>query len=248
MSETPTSDWTWINAAADRFEVPGSKDHGRGSRITSPRSIAEAGRATGRTPPRRARAAPSGGRGAGRRGIRGSLFRACRADRSRFRCRSRPIHPIATAARAADVRAGLDSRPNRRQRRADCRQPRPLLWRLRDHPRDRPRRHGRRLPGPPDQPQPAGGAEDDPRRPARRRDRRQAVPDRGRGGRQPRPSGDRADLRSGPARGPALLLDGLRRGAEPRPAAGRRPAAGPRGGRAAASRSPRRSTMPTGAA
>ena len=37
-------------------------------------------------------------------------------------------------------------------------------------------------------------------------DRRQAVPPRGRGRRQPRPSGHRADLRGRPARGPALLL------------------------------------------
>ena len=74
------------------------------------------------------------------------------------------------------------------------------------------------------------------------------LPDRGRGRRQPRPSGDRADLRGRPARGPALFLDGLRRGAEPRPAAGRGPAAGPRGGGAADRRWPRRSRMPTGAA
>ena len=44
--------------------------------------------------------------------------------------------------------------------------------------------------------------------------------------------GDRADLRGGPARGPALFHHGLRRGAEPRPAAGRGPAPAPRGRRA----------------
>ena len=46
-------------------------------------------------------------------------------------------------------------------------------------------------------------------------DRRPALLYRGRGGGQPRPSGDRADLRGRPARGAALLLHGLRRGAEP---------------------------------
>ena len=110
--------------------------------------------------------------------------------------------------------------------------PRPLLRRLRDHPRAGPRRHGRRLPGPADQPQPHRRAQDDPRRPACQRDRRQAVLHRGRGRRQPRPPGHRADLRGRPARGPALLLDGLRRGPEPVSAVDRRAAAAPRGGRA----------------
>ena len=55
-------------------------------------------------------------------------------------------------------------------------------------------------------------------------------------------------LRGRPARGPALLLDGLRRGPEPLPAAGRRTAAAPRGRRADGRRSPRRSSMPTSAA
>ena len=41
---------------------------------------------------------------------------------------------------------------------------------------------------------------------------------------------------------------GLRRGPEPRAAAGRRAAAAPRGGRADGRRSPRRSSTPTGAA
>ena len=126
--------------------------------------------------------------------------------------------------------------------------PHPLLRRLRDHPRDRPRRHGRRLPGAAGQPQPARGAQDDPRRPARRRDRCQAVLHRGRGRRQPRSSGHRADLRGRPARGPALFQHGLRRGAEPLAAAGRRAAAAPRGGRADGRRSPRRSSTPTSAA
>ena len=49
---------------------------------------------------------------------------------------------------------------------------------------------------------------------------------------QARPSGDRADLRGWAARGAAFLLDGVRRGAEPRRAAGRGTDAGPRGGRA----------------
>ena len=71
---------------------------------------------------------------------------------------------------------------------------------------DRPRRHGRRLQGPAGEPQPAGRPQDDPRRPARRRGRRAALPHRGRGRRQPRPSQHRADLRGRRARGPALLL------------------------------------------
>ena len=72
------------------------------------------------------------------------------------------------------------------------------------------------------EPEPHRGLEDDPGRPACRRRRRQAVLQRGRGGGQPRPSGDRADLRGRPARRPALLLDGLRRGREPLASAGRR--------------------------
>ncbi len=110
--------------------------------------------------------------------------------------------------------------------------PHPLLRRLRDHPRDRPRRHGRRLPGPADEPQPPRRAQDDPGRPARQRDRRQALPHRGRGRGQSRSPRHRPDLRGRPARGAALLLDGLRRGPEPVPAAGRagrfRPARRPR--------------------
>ena len=106
--------------------------------------------------------------------------------------------------------------------------PHPLLRRLRDHPRDCPRRHGRRLPGPAGQPQSARRPEDDPRRAARQRDRRQALLHRGRGGGQPRSSRHRADLRGRPARGPALFLDGLRRGAKPRPTPGRGTASAPR--------------------
>ena len=52
----------------------------------------------------------------------------------------------------------------------------------------------------------------------------------------------------GAARGPALLPHGLRRGPEPLPAPGRRPAAAPRGRRADGRRSPRPSSTPTGAA
>ena len=111
-----------------------------------------------------------------------------------------------------------------------------------------PRRHGRRLPRPADQPQPPRRPQDDSGRPARRRDRRQALLHRGRGCGQARPPGDRADLRGRPARGAAFLLDGLRRGAEPGPAAGRRTDARPRGGGAACSRWPGRSSTRTAAA
>ena len=51
------------------------------------------------------------------------------------------------------------------------------LRRLRAAGRDRPRRHGRRLPGPAAQPEPARRPEDDPGRPARLRRGPAAVPD-----------------------------------------------------------------------
>ena len=136
MSETPTSDWTWINDAADRFERawkqgarPRIEDYL--TEVDEPSRVAlleellrvelELLRRAGEEPV-----------------VAEYAARFCEHaayDRSRFRCRFEPIHPI--EARAADDRAGRDSRPNRRQRRADCRQPRPLLRRLRDHTRDR---------------------------------------------------------------------------------------------------------------
>ena len=162
--------------------------------------------------------------------------RSPRRRPSRLRTRRRPrsrawrpssVHEEATVAPRDEPRSTSD-RP-RRRRPMPPTGPHPLFRRLRDRPRAGPRRHGRRLPGAAGQPQPAGRAQDDPRRPARQRDRRQALLHRGRGGGQPRPSGHRADLRGGPARGPALLLHGLRRGPEPFAAAGRWAAAAPRG-------------------
>ena len=74
------------------------------------------------------------------------------------------------------------------------------------------RRHGGRLQGPPDQPQPPGGPEDDQGRPVRLGGRGPPVPERGRGGRPARPSRHRADLRGRRARGPALLQHEADRG------------------------------------
>ena len=88
----------------------------------------------------------------------------------------------------------------------------PLLRRLRAAGRDRPRRDGDRLQGPAGVAQPAGRAQDDPRRQLRLEPGRPAVPRRGRVGGEPRPSAHRADLRGRRARGPAILLDEVRRG------------------------------------
>ena len=97
----------------------------------------------------------------------------------------------------------------------------PLLRRLRAAGGDRPRRHGRGLQGPAGEPEPRRRPEDDPGRAVGRPRRRPAVPRRGRGRGPARSSGHRADLRGRRARRAALLLDGLRRGAEPGRAAGR---------------------------
>ena len=112
----------------------------------------------------------------------------------------------------------------------------------------RPRRHGRRLPGPPGQPQPPRRPQDDPgRRPGRRR-RAAPVPERGRGGRPARPPRHRAGLRGRRARRPALLQHEAGRRRQPRRAAGRlhgRPAGR---GRGWWPRRPRRCTTPTSGA
>ena len=83
---------------------------------------------------------------------------------------------------------------------------------------DRPRRHGRRLPGPAGQPQPPRRPEDDPGRPARLRRPTCSGSARGRGGRQPRPPAHRADLRGRRARRPALLQHEADRRRQPGPA------------------------------
>ena len=71
---------------------------------------------------------------------------------------------------------------------------------------------------------------------------------RGRGGRQPRPSRHRADLRGRRARGPALLQHGVRRGPEPGAAAGRRARCRPARRPSWCGRSPRRCSTRTSAA
>ncbi len=93
---------------------------------------------------------------------------------------------------------------------------RALLRRLRIAGRNRSRRHGRRLQGPSNQPQPRRRAEDDPGRPACQRERRAALPRRGRGRGEPRSSEHRAHPRGRRSRGPAVFLDEVRRGRQSR--------------------------------
>ena len=86
-----------------------------------------------------------------------------------------------------------------------------VLGRLRDPGRDRPRRHGRRLPGAAALARPAGGLEDAPGRPGRRRGRPGPLPPRDAAAGPLRPP----EHRQGPgqrhhARRPALLRDGVR--------------------------------------
>ena len=90
--------------------------------------------------------------------------------------------------------------------------PHPLLRRLRDPGRDRPRRHGRRLPGPADQPEPPRRPQDDPGRPARRR-RRTSGASTARPRRPPTSTiPHRAHLRGRRARGTAVLQHEADRG------------------------------------
>ncbi len=81
----------------------------------------------------------------------------------------------------------------------------PLFRRLRTAGGDRPRRHGRRLQGPANQPEPDRRPEDDPGGPARFRGRGAALPPGSGSGRQPRSSQHRADPRSRRVPGHAVL-------------------------------------------
>ena len=141
-------------------------------------------------------------------------------------------------------RRRADSRGRRRAglARLAARHDGPLFRRLCDPGGARSRRHGDRLQGHPGQPQQAGGPQNDQgRRPGRRR-RAPTIPERGRGRRAPRPSGDRPGSRGRRARRPALFLHEARRGGQPRRSArddgprsqGRRDPPG-RGGRSGAS-------------
>ena len=122
----------------------------------------------------------------------------------------------------------------------------PRLRRLRAARRDRPRRHGRGVPGAAAEPQPARGPQDAPTGEALADNGDAApVPPGGRGGRPARPPEHRADPRGGRARRIQLLRDEAHRGGQPGPAAarpGRRSPARPRG---SWPRSPGRSTTPT---
>ncbi len=97
-----------------------------------------------------------------------------------------------------------------------------VAGRLRARRRARPRRDGRRLPGAAGQSRPHGGAEDDPARVDALAGRPGPLSHRGRKRRPARPSGHRADLRSRPARGPAVLHDEVRRRHDAGAAPGRR--------------------------
>ena len=126
----------------------------------------------------------------------------------------------------------------------------PLLRRLRAARGDRPRRHGRRLPGPAGQPQPRRRPEDDPGRPARRR-----RPTCSGSAPRPRRSANldhpqhRADLRGRRARRPALLQHEAGRRAAAWPSSSADCRATPRAAAAAGGRrSPGPSITPTSAA
>ena len=82
-------------------------------------------------------------------------------------------------------------------------------------------RHGRRVRGAPGGPQPLGGAQAGPVGELRHRVGAGAVPQRGRGGRTPRPSAHRADLRGRQPPRPALLQHEADRREQPGQATGR---------------------------
>ena len=91
MAEIPTADWTWIDAAADRFERGWKQGHGRGSRTSWPRSDES------RWPllleellARRARASPASGEDPRREEYSPPLPAARRAHRGRLRPRTGP--------------------------------------------------------------------------------------------------------------------------------------------------------------
>ncbi len=127
--------------------------------------------------------------------------------------RSRPLR-----RRTADLGvARLPRRPVRR--------PTAPGGRLRNPLRSRSRRHGRRLPGPPKNPQPRRRPQDDPRRLPPPAAGTRPFPRRGRSHRQPPPPQHRPHPRNRRGRRPAVLLAGIRRGRQPGPAAARQAAA-----------------------
>ena len=187
MAEIPTADWT-------RSTTPPTASNATGSRAAAEdRGLPRRGRA-GPAPcpargaaPRRARIAPTRGRGPGPEEYSRRFPRTRRVGPGRFGSRARPGRRRGPRTRPDD-RDRRGRRPRRSQRGPDPRHPCPLLRRLRDPGGARPRRHGRRLQGPADQPQPPGRAQDDPGAAAGLRGRAPPVPQRGRGRRQARPS------------------------------------------------------------
>ena len=165
MSETPTSDWSWINAAADRFEQaweqgPRPRIEDYVAEVDEPRRVALLEELIRVEPELQLGLATS----LSSRNTR-LAFRACRADRSRFgpgpgrSTQSVSLYELPTlapASTAGQTGGNGEPAPVSRVR---------YFGGLRSRARS-PAAEWARLPGHPDQPQPAGGAEDDPRRPA----------------------------------------------------------------------------------
>ena len=186
MAEIPTSDWTRINEAADRFERAWKDGRGRGSRTTSPRPSRDAGRCS-----RSSSASRSSCAGGTARNRRGEYRRrspsmppvvdASSDERDRIACllgrrrSTRPRHRArrpSTCPRSASVLARLaetigsvprvllrDTERRARDPGGPAVVPRDARG---DRPlpaprRDRPRRHGRRPQGPRPRPGPRPG-------------------------------------------------------------------------------------------
>ncbi len=157
VSEIPTSDWTWINAAADRFERawkqgtrPRIEDYLAEVEESQRPALLEELLRVELELRRRDGEEPGPG------GLRGSLSAPCRADRAVFGPRpdrsaaTGPRHePDPTTARRHDRRGGPTATASRSRALASVTS---ATTRFREN---RPRRHGRRLPGPAGQPQPA---------------------------------------------------------------------------------------------